>query len=337
MTSTKKIRFGVIGCSRVAKKSALPALQDSTLAELAMIASRDPENARICAEQFSSPAWGAYEEVLADKDIDAVYISLPNSLHEEWCIKAASAGKHVWCEKPTALSYASANRMVAACKKNNVRLFEGFMFLSHPQHATVRNMIGQGTLGELLTFTGCFAYPMPAPDSSLRNALALGGGSYYDSAVYPIRASRMIFGAEPESVTCVLTMDPADVNIKADMLLSYPGGRSAFISSAFGSYFQSTYGMLGSEGRISMERAYAVPKDKPVKIFMEKDDAVQIIQIDPADHFKIMIDDFCHEILLGSASKKDFEGDLLAQARVITAGLISHEEHRIVRVSEIRE
>src|SRR3989344_7085975 len=147
MNTQKKIGFGVLGCSYIAKKAAIPALIDSSFAELAMIGSRSYDAARACAEAFDCDSFGTYEEVLANENVDAVYISLPNTLHEEWVIRAAEAHKHVWGEKPAALTYASARRMIAACRKNNVRLMEGFMFLSHPQHAHVRKLISEGALG----------------------------------------------------------------------------------------------------------------------------------------------------------------------------------------------
>lgn len=328
----KKIRFGVIGCSRIAKRAAIPALLDSPFAELVMVGSRSPEHARVFAEQFGCASYGTYEDVLGNKDVDAVYISLPNSLHEEWTVKAAHAGKHVWCEKPAALTYASAKRMVAASRKNNVRLMEGFMFLYHPQHAKVKELIRDGTLGELLTFEGCFAIPMPEASNILRNR-ELDGGSYNYSAVYPIRASRMIFGEEPESVACAMKIDPATgVDVKSDMLLLYSDGRSAFISSAFGAYFQSTYSVLGSNARIRMERAYAVPKDMPVRIFLESDDKVKEILVEPVDQFRLMIDDFCQEILSGNMGTINYEEDMIAQARVLDAGRISSLERRIVHI-----
>lgn len=335
MSTQKKIRFGLIGCSRVAKKSAIPALLDSNLAELKMVGSRYLENARMCAEQFLCASFGSYGDVLANKDLDAVYISLPNSLHEEWSIKAAQAGKHVWCEKPAALTFESAKKMIAACKENNVRLMEGFMFLYHPQHAKVQELIKDGMLGEILTFEGRFAFQMPDSHNIRRNA-SLGGGAYNDAATYPIRASRMIFNTEPESVSCMMAIDlETQVDVKSDAILNYPGGRSATISSAFGGDFQSTYSVTGSKASIRMERAYAVPKDKEVKIFLEKGNKVEEILIEPTDHFKLMIDDFCREILLGDQSAKNYEEDLLAQARVLDAGRISHDEKRAVYLREL--
>lgn len=335
MSSHTQILFGVLGCSRVAKRSVLPALAASPYAELRLVASRSFDNADACAKMYGCRA-GAFEDVLADPDIDAVYISLPNSLHEEWAIKAAEAGKHIWCEKPAALSYESAERMVAAARKNSVRLMEGFMFRSHPQHAKVREMIDAGILGTLLTFEGCFAVPMPATSANSLNK-DLGGGCFSDAGMYPIAASRMIFDEEPESVACTLVMDPhTGVDVKVDMVLAYPGGKSAHISSAFGAYFQSTYRVLGTEAHLTVARAYAVPKDRATKIFLNKDDIITEIDVEPADHFQLMLDAFCVEISLGSKSTKRYEEDLRAQARILEASRLSHREQRFVKLSELQ-
>src|SRR3989344_2256610 len=334
MMPSKKIRFGVLGCSRIAKRSVLPALANSPHVELVMIASRSGANAKECSKQYGCDS-GGYEDVLQNEDVDAVYISLPNSLHEEWAIKAEQAGKHVWCEKPAALAYSSAKKMVEAARKNNVRSMEGFMFLSHPQHAKVRELIDNGTLGELLVFEGCFAVPMPGSDANILKS-ELGGGVLNDAAVYPIRASRMIFNEEPISVACSLVMDPkTGVDVKVDMLLTYPNGKSAFVSSVFGSYFQSTYSVLGAKGRVRMERAYAVPRERAVSIFLERDDNTEELVFEPADHFKLMLEDFCREILLGSRSTKKYEADLLAQARILDAARLSNAEKRFVALSEL--
>src|SRR3989338_3945720 len=255
MSTKKKIRFGVIGCSRIEKKAAIPALLDWQYAELAMVGSQSYEHAKECAQEFGCKSYGTYDEVLADKDIDAVYISLPNSLHEEWAVKAAEAGRHVWCEKPAALTYASAKKMVSACRENKVRLMEGFMFLSHPQQAEVRRLLAEGAIGEPRAFEGSYTYPMPKKGNIRLNA-DLGGGVYNDAAVYPIRASRMLFNDEPLSVTCKLTIDPAtNVDVKAEATLDYPDDRTARILAAFDEQYLSTYRISGAKGRLSMERA----------------------------------------------------------------------------------
>lgn len=332
----EKIRFGVIGLSRVAKKSALPALAASSHAELFMLGSRDPEKSRAIASDFAVPSFGSYDDVIAHPDIDAVYISLPNALHEEWAIKAAKAGKHVWCEKPAALSFDSAERMVDAARESGVRMMEGFAFLYHPQHAAVRSLIVEKELGDLRSFEGAFFYPKPEK-GNIRLDPSLGGGSYADAAVYPIRASRMIFGDEPLSVSCSLTIDPeAGVDVRADATLLYPGDRTAHIVSGFDENYQSTYRVIGSEAHISTERAYAVPPDREVHIYLERAGSMQEIAIAPVDQFALMIDDFCAQTALVADSTATYEDDLLAQARIVEAGLRSHVERRVVQLSEIR-
>ncbi|MDO8752059.1 MAG: Gfo/Idh/MocA family oxidoreductase [Candidatus Wolfebacteria bacterium] len=336
MSFPNKVRFGVIGCSRVAQKGMMPAICGSSIVELAMVGSRDEEKAKEIASRFHCGTFGTYEDVLSNKDINVVYISLPNSLHEEWTIKVAEAHKHILCEKPAATSYESAKKMVEAARKNNVRLLEGYMFRYHPQHAKVKSLIREGVLGELVRFEGVFGYPMPEKGSTMMQK-ELAGGSLYGSAGYPISASRMIFEEEPISVFCRLEIDPeSGVDIEAHMILEYANGKIAFASSLFGSYFQSTYNILGTKACVKMGRAYAVPRDMKTKIFLDTDDKVQEIIIEPADHFRIMLDDFCGEILKGAKSVKKYEDELLAQARVLEAARLSDKEKRIVKISEIQ-
>ena len=188
MDVRKKIKFGVLGCSRVALKGMIPAINDSEFAELEMVGSRNPEKSKEVGTRFGAKSWGNYEDVLKNKNIQAIYVSLPNALHEEWTIRALEAGKHVICEKPTAISYGAAKRMVETAKKNNVRLLEGFMFRYHPQHAKVKELIANGVLGELVRFEGCFSYAMPDRKSNAMNK-ELAGGSFNDQAPYSIYAS----------------------------------------------------------------------------------------------------------------------------------------------------
>ena len=336
MSTSPKIKFGVIGCSRIALKGALPAMVDSEYAELAMVGSRSEEKAKEVAEQFSCGAWGTYDDIVNNKEINAIYVSLPNSMHEEWSIKALNAGKHVWCEKPAATSFDAAKNMTRAARENGVRLIEGFMFRYHPQHTKIKKIIKEGTLGDPLRFEGCFGYPFP-PQESIAIKKELQGGSFYNAGGYPVAASRMIFEEEPLSVFATLKEDPnSGVNTGADALLFYSKGKMALISSLFGSYFQSTYSVLGSEAYIKAARAYAVPRDMSTKIYLDKDDVVEEMIIEPADHFRLMLDDFCKEVAKGGASTKKYEEDILDQARVIEAIKLSSKENRPVKISEMR-
>ena len=146
----------------------------------------------------------------------------------------------------------------------------------------------------------------------------------------------MIFAGEPESVSCNLRIDESvGVDVEARMELTYPGGRTASISSAFTDDYQSTYEIVGTKGAVRMERAYAVPEDRAVRIFLQVGTEVREIEIPPANHFKLMVDAFCKEIMLGGESHTPYEDDLLAQARILEAGRISDREMRSVDLSEV--
>lgn len=335
MEFQKKIKFGVIGCSRVAKKSTLPALNSSEMAEIEIIGSRSLEKAKEFCEEFNCNSYGTYEDVLKNKNIDAVYISLPIGLHEEWVVKSAKAGKHILCEKSSTTSLDSAKRMVGICRENNVRILEGFMFKHHPQNKKVLGLIEEGILGDLLAFQGCFGFPFPKEDN-IRLKKELGGGVLNDAACYPIYASRMLFGEEPESVFCKLKKDPQlGIDTKADIVLNYSNGKVAFISSSFGASFQSKYGLWGAKSYLNVNRAYAVPKDMQTTIFLNINDEIREITMEPEDHFKLMVDNFCKVISSKEKRIQNFESDLLAQARVLEALRLSDKEDRIVKISEL--
>lgn len=329
-----KIKFGVLGCSRIAKKTIIPALNSSEIAELVMIGSRSVEKAKEYCERFNCD-YGTYEDVLANKDIDVVYISLPIGLHEEWAIKSAKVGKHILCEKSSTTSLDSAKRIIKSCKENNVRIMEGFMFKYHPQHEEVKKLIKNNDLGNLLTFNGSFGSPF-WDEKDMRMDKKLGSGILNDMACYPICASRMIFNEEPESVFCKLKKYPklGNLDIKADIVLNYPNGKVAFCSSSFGASYQSTYNIWGTKSYLSVKRAYAISKDMETSIYlMNSNDKMEETIIKPIDQTMLMIDKFCRVIL--NEENQDFESDLLAQALVLEAARLSDKEGRIVKISEI--
>ena len=163
----------------------------------------------------------------------------------------------------------------------------------------------------------------------------VGGGAYFDAAPYPIRAARMIYGEEPERVACVMNIDQTrGIPTQVDMILAFADGASALISSAFGSYYQSYYDILGTQGRIRTERAFPVGPERSVQIFVSTNDETQAISIAPADHFQLMVDNFC-DVITGEKTA-DFESDLMAQARVLEAGSIAFKEARTVSLSELK-
>jgi len=328
------VKIGVIGCSRIAKKSVLEAINCSRYAKLVMIGSRDVKNAEKLCKHYGCKKWGNYYDVINCPEVDLVYISLPNSMHEEWTIKAAISGKHVWVEKPASVSYKSATNMIETCMAKRVRLFEGYMFQHHPQHSVVMRMIESGSMGEIVKFDGVFSFPYPDQSSNLLNP-DLGGGALNDSAGYPIFASRMIFNEEPLQVYCTIVKEKTtDIPVRVNALLSFSNGRTAHIFSGFGSYFQSHYSVLCSEALVRVNRAYAVPKNHSATITIERNDIVETISANEADQFEIMIDSFC-KTLLGLELSSSSEKDILKQARVMEAVRLSAAHNRPINISEV--
>ena len=160
------------------------------------------------AELGIGRAYGSYDELLADADVEAVYIPLPNHLHAEWTRRAAAAGKHVLCEKPLAMNAAEARDMIAACERAGVVLMEAFMYRLHPMWRQVRALVDGGAVGELLAIQAFFSYRNVDPDN-IRNIAAFGGGAVMDIGCYPINVARWMFDGEPDGVVATVRRDPA--------------------------------------------------------------------------------------------------------------------------------
>ena len=332
MRKMEPLKFGIIGCSRIAKRSVIPAIIKSEFAEVEIIGSRSTEKAKEFAKEFNCEKFGTYEDVISDDSVDVVYISTPISTHAEWSIKATETGKHVYVEKSSAADYDSARRMVESAKENNVRLMEGFMFRFHPQHQKVKELIKEGKIGEIKSFNGVFGFPA-FPEGDIRYApYSKGGGFLKDSGCYPICASRIIFDEEPSEVFGKLFYNEEFCDLSGSAVLFYENGKTATISYINGSYYQSKYEVWGTDGVISLDRAYSVPSNFTTKVTLQYNTKnnwegrrTEIFEIEPKDHFLEMLDTFCMEITGTKKAPFDFEQDLLNQANVVS--LVGSERH----------
>ena len=337
-----KIKFGIIGCSRIAKRSVIPAITKSGFAEIEMIGSRSIDKAKKFSNEFNCKKYGTFEDVISDDSVDAVYISTPIGIHEEWAIKAASAGKHILCEKSSTTSFESAKKMTEHSKQNNVRILEGFVFRFHPQHQKVKELIDNNKIGDLVSFNGSFGFPA-FPEGDIRYDSKLGGGFLNDSGCYPINASRMIFEEEPIGVSCILSIDAkTGVDIRGTSYIIFENEKTASVTYGNGNYYQAKYNIWGSEGIISLERAYSVPPDFKTKVNIQYSTEnnwdgrkSENYQINAADHFTEMINAFCLEISGDKKSSFNFEEELKNQAKVMEAHRISSNEKRFVSLDEI--
>ena len=260
------MRWGVIGAADIAVEKVIPAMQGAELSRVDAIASRSAARAKEVAERLGIPkAYGSYQDLLSDPEIEAVYIPLPNHLHAEWTIAAAEAGKHVLCEKPLAMTSADARRMVDACESAGVKLMEAFMYRLHPMWVEVRRLIAEGAVGELLAIQSVFSYHNVDP-TDIRNIVEFGGGALYDVGCYPINVARLLFGSEPTSVKASIRRDPDfGTDVVTSAVLDF-GGRHATFTCSTQLEDDQRVAIEGTEGRLVVEIPFNIPPDRPTRL-----------------------------------------------------------------------
>ena len=323
------LRIGLLGPGRIAEKSVAPAIAASAVARLEAVGSRSLERAQALAQPFHARAVAGYDAVLQDPAVECVYIALPNALHTEWALKAASAGKHVLCEKPACQSLAETERVVAACRQAGVRFMEGYMFRYHPQHAQVLERLRRGDLGEVHHLEVAFGFP-PLPQEDFRYQRALGGGALADLAGYAIAAARLLFGEEPERVSALTETDPASgVDIRGTLQLRFPSGRTAQAVFGFTYSYRNTYALWGSRGRLEVARAFSIPPTLSPPITLMTEQGMTAIPAQTGDHFRLMIEAFSDAIRSSTRTDDGHEADALAQARVMDAVRQSAHHHGV--------
>lgn len=328
------VRFGIIACSSVARRRFLPAFANSTGARLVHVGSRDPAKAKQCAQEFSCAKSGDYDAVLADPEVEAVYISTPPSLHEAWVLKAAAHGKHVLCEKPAFSNFPAAVNVVERCRAAGVCLAEGYTFRWHPQHEVVRSLIAAGRIGTPRFFSAEFTYPRPA-DGDIRLNAGLDGGVFRDSAGYPVSAALLQMPGQPVSVSCQMGLDPATgVDDSFRLTINFADGASAQMLVAFGAHYRSRYAITGTKGRLESERAFSVGPQMKTVIALESDAGAERIEVEPADQFRLMLDDFAAQVRSEPARRKNFPADILRQHAIMDAALRSHREARVIALTD---
>jgi predicted dehydrogenase len=265
----QKVRWGVLGVAKIATVKVIPAMQQGVRSVVTAIASRDRARAEQAAATLGlAKAYGSYEALLADPEIDAIYNPLPNHLHVPWSIRAAEAGKHVLCEKPIALSATEARELVAARDRTGVKLQEAFMVRSHPQWLAARAFVREGRIGEVRAMTGAFSYFNDDP-SNIRNQPSIGGGALMDVGCYLVNTSRFIFGRDPQRVLGAVDRDPAlGTDRLTSMILDYDGAHLVGTCSTQQVPFQQIQ-ILGTRGRIQISIPFNAPPDRPCAIVMD--------------------------------------------------------------------
>jgi predicted dehydrogenase len=301
----KKVRWGVLGVAKIAVKKVIPAMQQGEWSQVTAIASRDLKKAQEAALGLGiSKAYGSYEELLADPEVEAVYNPLPNHLHVPWSAKAAEAGKHVLCEKPIGLTAEEAEQLVAVRNRTGVKIQEAFMVRTHPQWTETLNMIRSGRIGEVRSIMGYFSYFNRDPEN-IRNVPKYGGGALMDIGCYPITASRLIFQAEPKRVLGLMERDPEmKIDRLTSALLDFPSGQSIFTCSTQLVPYQRMH-FFGPRGRIEIEIPFNAPPDRPCRVFIDNGSdlfggGVETREFDTCDQYTIQGDLFSRAIREGT-------------------------------------
>ncbi len=264
-----KLRWGVLSTAAIGLKKVIPAMQHGQCTSVIAIASRDLAKAQEAATALGIPtAYGTYEELLADPNVDAVYNPLPNQLQVPWTIKSAEAGKHVLCEMPVSLTAAEAKSLLAVRSRTGVKIGEAFMIRSAPQWLRLRELLDQGRIGELRSIVGYFSYFNVDP-TNIRNQVECGGGALMDIGCYPIHASRYAFAQEPTRLVARIDRDPEmHTDRLTSAILDFPTGQAIFTCSTQVVPHQRVH-FLGTRGRIEIEIPFNAPNDRPTRLFID--------------------------------------------------------------------
>ena len=270
----RHLKWGIMATGGIAGRFA-EALAGTEEATALAVASRSGEKAKAFAEKHGiERAFEGYDALLADPDVEAVYVALPNHLHAEWATKCAERGKHVLLEKPATINAAELERVIGAAKKSGVFLMEAFAYRCHPRMAKVREIIASGRIGELRTIQVGFHIHFRGGPENYRMKNAMGGGPLMDLGCYCVSFCRMIAGGEPESVTCLAQIDPETrVDAQAAGTLKFPSGLVASFSCGnLCGRSQSEAFIHGSKGSIEVTEPWGPVHDGAPIIIRTGDD-----------------------------------------------------------------
>ena len=326
----RPLRWGLLGAARI-NRSIIPALRASPRSELVAVASRDPARAAAYAREWGIPrTFGRYEDLLADREIDVVYNPLPNSLHAEWTIRAARAGKHVLCEKPLAISVEEVDAIAKAAREASVVVAEGLMYRHQNLTREVRAMVERGMLGELRVVRGCFTFPLTR-EGDVRLDPALGGGCLWDLGVYPISYARMMIGSEPSEAFGWQTLGPTGIDVAFAGQLRFPSNVVLQCDTGFRAAFRRDVEIVGSEASLFIPNPFKPGPSEPVHLV--RGDERQTIDVAGSDAHLYLgeVEDLADAVLLGrppAVSLVDSRGTVAA----IVALLASAREGRPVKV-----
>jgi predicted dehydrogenase len=298
----RKVRWGVLGVAKIAVTNVIPAMQGGELCEVTAIASRDEGRAKAAASALGLPrAYGSYEALLDDPDVDAIYNPLPNHLHRPWTMAAAERGKHVLCEKPIGTSAREAAEIIAVRDRTGVKIQEAFMVRTHPQWLKAMELCRAGRLGPVRSYLGYFSYYNDDPEN-IRNKTGTGGGALLDIGCYLITTARMVFGEEPRRVMGIVERDSvSSVDTLTSLILDFPSGHAVGTCSMRMIPYQRVH-VFGPAGRLEIEIPFNAPNDRPCRMRLDPAGdltgaGIETIEFPACDQYRIQGDAFARAVL----------------------------------------
>lgn len=326
--ANKVLNWGLLSTARINRALITP-LRASKRNRLMAVASRTQEAADSYARQWKIPrAYGAYESLLADPEIDVIYNPLPNHLHAEWTVKAMEAGKHVLCEKPLALNVEEVEAMQSAARKHGRVVTEAFMYRHHPQTLKVQELVKNGSLGDLKLTHGSFSF-MLNHEGDVRLDPAMGGGSIWDVGCYPISYARTVIGANPLEVFGWQVTGPTGIDETFVGQIRFANNIHAQFDCSFVLPFHTFMEIVGSEGTLNIPRPFKPGVDE--KIYLTRNDKTETIKIKGQELYIGEVEDMADAILLGHEPRISLE-DSRANVAVISALLESARAEKPVKV-----
>jgi predicted dehydrogenase len=315
-----KVSWGVISTANIGVAKVIPAMQKGIYSAITAIASRKLQTAQAAAQKLNIPkAYGSYEELIADKDIQAVYIPLPNHLHVKWILESLGAGKHVLCEKPVTMNYKDALGLNEEIRKYpHLKVMEAFMYRHHPQIIHTKRMIREGKIGSVRNMHSVFNYYNDDPNN-IRNMADIGGGGLLDIGCYCISITRHLFGEEPLRVAGYIDFDPRfKTDRLASAILEFKSGTATFTCST--QMADHKYAVVfGTKGKIELSNPFVPQADEKALIKYTNDsNKIENIEFEAVDQYTIQGDLFSKAIIENSRVFTPFE-DALANMKVIDA------------------
>lgn len=313
------LKWGVLSTANIGTKLVIPGMQASAKNEIVAISSRNLERAQQSATELDIPkAYGSYEELLADPEIEAVYNPLPNHLHVPWTIKAMEAGKHVLCEKPIAITAKETEQLLEAAKKfPHLKVMEAFMYRFHPQWQTVKELLKQNKIGDVRSIRSVFTYFNNNPDD-VRNQADIGGGGLLDIGCYCINLSRFLFEGEPVNIQSYMEYDPKfGTDRFASAILRFERGVATFTCSTQLDHVQEAI-IHGTEGQIKLNIPFNAPNEHARKVIVSKNGTSETIFFETCDQYTLQADAFADAVFNNTPAPISLE-DTLANMKVISS------------------